>query len=406
MKVTRITQRFPDDTLPDVGATVRGELDAIHPRLGRSLAGARIALAVGSRGIADLAVMVRAAVSWARAAGAEPFIVPAMGSHGGATAGGQAELLAGYGVDEAGVGAPVHATMDVVELPSDGLGHRLFLDAHAAAADGILLLNRIKPHTDYHGPVESGLQKMCVIGLGKQRGAEEIHALGTQGLRTRLGPGALRLLESGRVLLGLAVVENAHDKPCIIRALLPREIPAEEARLLAVAGEKLARLPVDDLDVLVVDELGKDVSGTGMDTNIIGRMRIEGEPEPSAPRIRRIVVLGLTPGTHGNATGIGLADFITNRVYEQMDPAATYENVLTSTFIQRAMIPIVAPTARTAVAWAVRSLGMSGTPEVVRLAHIRDTMRLEEIWVTDPVLPELAGHPRVRITADRRELPA
>ena len=402
MKVTKIRQRFADDGLSDVEATVGRELREAAARGALRLQGKRVAVAVGSRGIADVASIVRTVVSWLREAGASPFVVPAMGSHGGATAAGQTRVLAEYGVTPEGVGAPVVSTMDVVEMEADGLGHRLYLDAHAARADGIVVVNRIKPHTDFHGEVESGLMKMCVIGLGKQRGASEMHALGALGMAAGIPRAAERMLADRRFLLGLAVVENARDRPRTVRALLPGEIPAGERLLLREARACMARLPVEDLDVLVVDELGKDVSGTGLDTNVIGRMRIDGVPEPASPRVRRIVALTLTPASHGNALGMGLADFVTREFRDAVDFDATYENVLTATFLARAMLPLVAPTEVEAVGWAIRSLGAAAEPGKVRLARIRSTLRLEELWVSAPVLEELRGRADIEVTTETR----
>ena len=404
MKVTRIVQRFPEDSLADVEAALRAELRALEPALRGRIAGKRIAVAVGSRGIAELATLVRVLVSWLKEKGALPFVIPAMGSHGGGTAEGQRELLGGYGVEERTIGAPVVSSLDVVELDSRGLGNRVFFDAAAAGADGTVILNRVKPHTDFHGPVESGLLKMCVLGLGKHRAALEMHGFGVEGLRTRIGPSALRVLEHGNILFGVGVVENARDRPRLVRALLPADIPREEPGLLALARASMARLPVEEIDVLVVDELGKDVSGTGMDTNVIGRMRIPGEPEPESPRIRRIVLLGLTPATHGNALGMGLADFVTRRLYESIDFPATYENVLTSSFLERGMVPLVASTPREAVEWALRSCGRANEGRELRLARIRSTLRLEELWVSDALKHEPSGNGRIEVTADSAEL--
>jgi len=404
MKVTRIVQHFPADSIPDVEAAVLQELRALSPRLGLPLRGKRIAVAVGSRGIAEIGTIVRTLVGWLRAQGAAPFIVPAMGSHGGATPEGQRELLRGYGIEERLVGAPVVSSLEVVELENDGLANRLFMDAQAAGADGTVIVNRIKPHTDFHGPVESGLLKMCVIGLGKHSAAREMHGFGVQGLRTLIGPSAQRVLERGNILFGLGIVENARDRPRRLRALLPAEIPREEPRLLDLARASMARLPVEDLDVLVVDELGKDVSGTGMDTNVIGRMRIPGEAEPASPRIRRIVLLGLTPATHGNALGIGLADFVTRSMREAIDLQATYENVLTSSFLERGFVPLVASTPREAVEWALRSCGRSLLGRDARLARIRSTLWLEELWVTDPVRDELEGRQSIEVGHESAEL--
>jgi hypothetical protein len=231
-----------------------------------------------------------------------------------------------------------------------------------------------------------------------------MHGMGVEGLRTRIGPSALRVLATGRVLFGVAVVENARERPRLVRAVLPHRFPEEEARLLELARSSTARLPVEELDVLVVDELGKDVSGTGMDTNVIGRVRIPGEPEPASPRIRRIVLLGLTPASHGNALGMGLADVVTRRLADSVDYPSTYENVLTSSFLVRGMLPMVASTPREAVEGAVRSCGPPAAGNGVRLARIRNTLRLEELWVSGAVAAALEGRPGLLPTAESREL--
>ncbi len=363
-------QQFDPAEVFDVYGETRAQIEAsgvLFP------AGGRIAIAVGSRGIASLPEIVRATVDSVRAAGAHPFIIPAMGSHGGATAEGQAAVLAGYRVDEASMGCAIVSSLDVIALDKG-----VFLSCDAYAADGIVVINRIKPHTDFHGPVESGLMKMLVIGLGKHAQTLEMHRLGVPGLRDKIPEVARRVLATGKILLGVGVIENAYDRICRVAACPGAAIPETDASLLALAREKQATLPLDALDLLIVDEMGKDISGTGMDTNVIGRMRISGQQEPVSPRIRMIAVDRLTPASHGNALGIGLADVITQRLFDAIDLRATTENVVTSGFLERGRIPVIASDLPEAVRWALRAMP-DVTPATVRAARIPSTLRLMEI---------------------------
>jgi hypothetical protein len=391
LELVRVRQTFDRARVDDVVATTRATLGACGVPL---KPGASIAIAVGSRGIGDLATIVGEVVAWAKSQDAQPFIVPAMGSHGGATADGQEAVLAGYGITEAGVGAPVRATMDVVELPRGDCSIPVYMDALAAAADGVILINRVKPHTSFHGRFESGLMKMMTIGLGNRAQAAAVHRLGVRGLRDVMPELARQVLRSGKVLLGVAIVENAYDEPLEIQAIRAPEIPEAEPGLLELARRHMPRLPVDALDLLIVDAMGKDISGVGMDSNVIGRLRIHGEPEPERPDIRAITVHDLSPGSHGNANGMGLADVVTRRLYEKIDFAATYANVITSTFLERAKVPIVAETDREAVAIALRSAGLDDVDKA-RIIRIRNTLRLDELEVSPAVLASLRARPGV-----------
>jgi len=389
----RIRQRFSDSAIDDVPGAVRTELDHSGLRLGE---GRHIAIAVGSRGITDLVAIVKEMVAWVRAQGAEPFIVPAMGSHGGATAAGQQQVLAGLGITTANVGADVRASMEVVELDRGILEVPVYIDRLAHEADGILLVNRVKPHTSFHGTYESGLMKMIAVGLGKHAQALTIHRFGVEGLQDLMPRVAGQVMSQTKILLGVAVVENAFDQTLLVRALRPAEIPKAEPLLLELAREHLPRLPIDVLDILVVDEIGKDISGLGADPNVIGRLRIRDQAEPDGPRIKLIVARDLTEASHGNAAGVGLADFITRALFEKIDFKVTYENVLTSTFTERGKIPIIAETDREALHQAVRALGVIG-PEGLLAARIRNTRRLEELQVSQAVLDELAGEPSIEV---------
>lgn len=381
-----VRRRFAADHVDDVGGTLRAELQRAGVRV---QATERIAIAVGSRGITDLPILVRTMVDWVRQQGGRPFIVPAMGSHGGATADGQREVVAQYGITEDAVGAPVESSMDVVELPQGDAEVAVYMDARAHRADGTILVNRVKPHTSFHGRYESGLMKMCAIGLGKQRQAETLHRLGVRGLRDVMPRVARQVLHHGNVRLGVAVVENAYKKLLAIRAIPAAAIPDEEPALLDLARAHLPRLPADRLDVLIVDEIGKNISGLGLDPNVVGRLRIPGEPEPASPSIRVVTIHDLTPETSGNAIGMGLADIATRRLFEKIDFRHTYENAITSGFLERGKVPLLAASDREAVELAVRACGCADVG-AVRVIRIRNTLRLDELQVSAAVLADLA----------------
>jgi hypothetical protein len=372
LKLTKIRQLFDRPVLAEVRPSLRHELQGMGPVI---VPDTRIAIAVGSRGIADIVEIVGTTVDYVKAQGAAPFIVPAMGSHGGATAAGQTEVLQGYGITERGVGAPIRSSMDTVELTKDGDPNRVFMDRIAYESDGVILVNRVKPHTDYHGPYESGLVKMSVIGLGKHQQALEIHSFGVYGLRELIPPTAERVLATGKVLFGVAIVENAYDETMLVKALKASEIMQEEPRLLDTAKANMPRLPVDEIDVLIVDRLGKDISG---------------EAEPESPRIKSIVVTDVTDGSHGNALGIGLADVITRGLFEKIDLPATYENIVTSSFLERGKIPIIAEDDATAYVYARRGCGrMAEGGE--RIMRIQDTLHLGEVYLSGAILQDLGG---------------
>lgn len=393
MKLSKIRQRFESHGLDDPISAVREQLarldDMIQPR-------ARIAIAVGSRGIDNLSPIVKETVAYVKARGGQPFIVPAMGSHGGATAEGQAEVLASYGVSEQTVHAPVRATMEVVELDNAGLPIAVFMDRHAYESDGVILVNRIKPHTDFHGRCESGLMKMALIGLGKREGALAVHRFGVSGLRELITPGALRVMASGKILAGVGLVEDAFHKTMIVKVLKAGEIADEEPGLLEVARTNMPRLPANTIDVLVIDRMGKDISGVGMDPNITGRIGVAGEHDPSAPHVGAMIVCDLTDQSHGNAIGVGLADVITRRLYEKIEQGATNANVITSGFLERGKIPVAAATDREAFDVALRSCGpVSQRRE--RIIRILDTLHLEDIYVSPAVLDELRDAPGIDV---------
>ena len=400
-----VDQLYPRGAPLDAAAEVTeglrraGLRDSVPP-------GARIAITAGSRGIADLVPILRAAAAAVRQAGGEPFVAPCMGSHGGATADGQRAVLAGLGVTAESVGAEVVSSMDVVAVGESGLGGPVCASRDLAEADGVIVVNRVKPHTDFHGEVESGLVKMLVIGAGKHAGAISAHGHTLRhGFPAVLRDHGERLLAALPVLCGVAVVEDQHERTAVLEVVRPPEFFAREAELLSRARELLPRLPFDQLDVLVVDELGKDVSGAGMDTNVIGRVSFWGGGErPERPRITRIFVRGLTAATHGNACGIGMADFITARCAATVDRAVTGVNCITSNCPEDARLPIACASDREALAACLQTSGVRD-PAEVRLAWIRDTAHLGKLAVSEALLDEVRAGEALRPSGPLFPLP-
>lgn len=402
-KVVKVRQEFPRPRIEDIEGALR-ERCAGEEISSKLRPGMRVAITAGSRGIAGISEVVRSLAGIVRDAGAEPFIVPAMGSHGGATAEGQEELLAGFGITEEECGAPVRSSMEVVELGETESGVTVYMDRLASEADGVVLAGRIKPHTDFHADVESGLMKMSSIGLGKHAQALALHAHGVRGIRDYMVEAARVVLGSGRVLFGVGVVENAYEEIARLEAISPERIPARESELLAEAARLMPKLPAEDLDVLFVDEMGKDYSGTGMDTNVLGRFKILGVEEPESPRIKYVVVGDLSARSHGNALGVGLADFTTGRLAEKVDDRVTNENVLTSTFVERAKLPMALESDRAAIRAALRC-NWGVPPEEARLARVPNTLELEYVYVSESLLEQVRGMEGVEVVGEPEELP-
>ena len=385
-RLARVRVTFPRPRIPDVAGEVRAQLDSLRLP---DLHGRRIAITAGSRGIRDIVSVLAVAVAWLRERGAEPVIVAAMGSHGGATSEGQRSLLAHLGITEASVGAPIHTEMDIVELARTPDGLIAYCDRIAAGCDAILVVNRIKPHTGFAEPIGSGIMKMLAVGLGKAPGAAQIHRQGPAQMAAAIEAITSAVLATGKVLGGLAIMENAYDETAAITALPSGEMAQREQAHFIEAKRLMPRLPVDDLDLLIVDEIGKNISGSGMDVNVIGRWRLPGVPEPLSPRITRIVALRLTPESEGNAQGVGLADVVTRRLVDAIDPVATYVNSIVSTFIERAFIPLTMPSDRDAILAALASLSLT-EPAAARVARIRNTLHLEELWLSESILEDVS----------------
>jgi hypothetical protein len=401
-RMVRIRQSFHAESLPNPVATARSAILESSMSTGICSNG-RIAVTAGSRGIHRIAEITKAVVEAVRELGGEPFILPAMGSHGGATAEGQVEILASYGITEENVGAPIEATMEVVQV-GEVDGHiPVVLNRLAMESDGVVLINRIKPHTAFRGRFESGLMKMMTIGLGSHKGATLAHSMGATGLPRMIPAWGRIILENAPILQGLAVLENAYEKTSKVVALAPDEFESQEPRLLEEARELMPRLPVQRLDVLIVDQIGKNISGTGMDPNIIGRIWLPGIKEPDSPTVDRIVVLNLTEETHGNANGIGLADITTRRLVDGIDYKATYANVLTTTFLNRAYIPVVAESDKEAIEMALDVL-RTDAPQTARVLRIRSSLELENIWASESLVNELSELPDVEILGELEEM--
>ncbi|MHC1745916.1 MAG: lactate racemase domain-containing protein [Negativicutes bacterium] len=403
-KVVKVRQNFLTPTLKDVPETVRTELAKIN--FGKIVnKGDRIAITVGSRGIANMLTIIKTIVSEIKSIGAEPFIVPAMGSHGGATAAGQVEMLESLGITEKSIDASIVSSMEVVQIGTTSCGIPVFIDKQAANADGIIVVNRVKPHTEFEAEIESGLMKMMVIGLGKHKGAETAHRHIINKRYSHVIPAVAReVMKNANILCGVATVENVYHETAIIKAMLTESMEEEEKQLLAESKKLMAHIPFDELDVLVVSELGKQISGAGMDPNVIGRIYSQREPDPITPVITNIVALDLTPETHGNAMGIGLADFVTKRMVDQTDFNATYINAITGLAVRKAFTPIVCTNDFDAISKALITSG-SLEAQNATLVWIKNTQELAEIYVSEALLPQVAKTPSLEIISETMDLP-
>ncbi|WP_108662094.1 lactate racemase domain-containing protein [Acuticoccus kandeliae] len=391
-------QIFDDTALPDVEAALRQSFKDSGVA-GRIEKGARIAVGVGSRGLADLPLLVRVTVDELKKLGAEPFVVPAMGSHGGASALGQERLLAGLGVTEESVGAPVRSSMDTVELDRLANGLPVLIDRLAMEADGICVINRVKAHTSFTAPIESGLAKMITIGLGKQKGADSCHAHGFGKMAEHVVEMAKIKLDKAKILFGVASVENAYDKIAVAEVVLAENILRREEELLKISKANMPRVLFNPIDVLIVDRMGKEYSGTGADPNITGRA-----PTPfikTRQEATRLVILDLSLKSGGNATGMGLADIITRRLFNKIDFNATYANHITSTVMLGAKIPMIMDSDELALKCAIKTCN-SPDPSNIKMVRISDTLHLETIWISEALMADAQSNPDVEILGEPR----
>lgn len=401
-KVVKVRQDFPRPQVEDIEKTLREqfEKDEIASRIE---SGMKIAVTAGSRGIANIDVILRSLVTLLKEADAEPFIVPAMGSHGGATAEGQVKVLESLGVTEESVGAEIRSSMETVELGQTERGVPVYMDKLASEADGVIVCGRIKLHTDFRSDVESGLLKMASIGLGKHEQALALHAYGVKGIKDFMAEAAEEVFASGKVLFGVGIVENAYEETAMLEAIPPDRIVEREKELLEESAKLMPKLPVSDMDILFVDELGKDYSGTGMDTNVIGRFRILGVEEPETPSAKYIVVSDVSEASHGNALGVGLADLTTRRLYEKIDHETMNQNVITSTFLERAKVPMMLQNDEEALKVAVRC-NWGVPPEETRFVRIPNTLELRHVYLSENLLEEALENDNVEVVEEAREM--
>lgn len=395
-RMAPVEQAFDEEQLSDVAAGVRAELE--RPAIAATVRpGMRIAVTAGSRGIRDMPTVVRETVAFLKRMGAEPFVIPAMGSHGGASASGQQEILAAYGITPETVGCPVRATMEVTRIGQLDDGRPILIDRYAAQADGIVVINRVKAHTAFRGRYESGVMKMMTIGLGKQAGAEVCHSQGI----LRLGPNvekfAFGILQNANILFGIGIVENALDRTAMVRAMTAEEIPRIEPDLLAEAKRRMARLLLDRVDVLVVDEIGKDISGEGMDPNIAGRWIVP--TVTGGIQAQRVAVLSLTEETLGNSVGLGMADVCSRQAAERVNADMTYPNSLTSKVPCLCAIPMTLDNHRHTIQAAVKMVP-DKQPGDVTIIRIRNTLCMSRIEISENLMEEAARQPGMRLCGE------
>lgn len=393
-KIFRVRQRFDSPTCSEVAAETKAQLSSLG--VGAKIQpGQSIAITAGSRGISNIAQIIQAIAQFFIEAGGKPFIVPAMGSHGGGTADGQREVLKTYGITESFCGCPIQSSMETIVIGKADEGFPIYFDKLAHAADHVVICNRVKPHTNFSGDIQSGLMKMMMIGLGKKDGAALYHrAIHDHGFPQIIRSVAPQVVGNANILCGVAMIENGLDQTAKIEAMKPEDFESGEKELLNLAREWMPKLPFTAIDVLLLDRIGKNISGTGMDTNVIGRKH--SEHPPSAPKIKRIVVRGLTQETHGNAAGIGFAEFCLSRVVEEMDRDVTILNCLTALDIPAGQIPIHYPSDSETVATALSTLGLTPSEEA-RLVWIRDTGHLEEFCCSEAFLPEVESNDLLEI---------
>jgi hypothetical protein len=389
-KVALVEHYFDPQRIEDIPTKVGTEIQRLQLQE-KIRQGDNVAITAGSRGVANIHTITRAVVDELKKLGARPFIFPSMGSHGGATAEGQLMVLEKYGISESSMGCPLKSTMEVAYLGDAEHGYPLYVDKYAMEADHIVLINRIKPHTKFSGHLESGLMKMMAIGMGKQKGAEYYHRAAVRLTFERIVETVgLEILQKCPILFGLGIVENGYDQTCVIRALAPDDIPEEEKALLVVAKERMARLPFDLIDVLVIDQIGKNISGTGMDINVTGRNRDILGDYTRGPHVKRIFVRDLAEESEGNALGIGFADFTTTRVTEKMDRKMTYINCLTAISPEKGAIPIYFDTDKEALEACFMTIGDIPVHQV-RLVHIKSTLHLSRLSVSQAFEAEVSA---------------
>jgi len=387
IRMRHILQVFKNDKISDVPIAISQEFNKI--KLDQKIKpGMRIGITVGSRGIDNIQLIIKSIIQEVKKRKGIPYILPAMGSHGGAIAEGQKKLLAGYGITEESMGVHIKATMDVVKIGELENSLPVYFDKYAFHADGIIVVNRIKVHTAFKGEIESGLNKMLAVGLGNQKGASLVHYLGIKGLRDNMVEFARVILNKAPIICGLGILENGYGKTYKLIAANPEDFERVDKELLRECKKILPRLPVSDIDILIVEEMGKNISGPGMDTNIIGGIKEYKKEKFNPPQIKKILVLDLTLETHGNALGVGYAHIITRKLYRKIDFKTTYANTITVTFLERSRIPLIVDTEKEALDIALKTIwNLPGTKP--RIIIIINTLKLDEMYVSEAIWEDI-----------------
>ena len=399
-KMLKIKQYFNDYYICDVENKLKEKLiksDALE----KVKAGSKIAVAVGSRGVRDIDIVTKTVVTELKKKGLDPFIIPAMGSHGGATDEGQKDVLRNLGITEQSMGCPIKSSMEVVKIGEIDNGLSVYIDKLAYNSDGIVIINRVKPHTAFRGKIESGLCKMLTIGLGKQRGAESCHALGFKYMEENILKMTNILLNKLPILFGVATVENAYDKIMEIEIIKKDDIIEADKNLLKIAKENMAKIYFNEIDVLIVDRIGKDISGDGMDPNITGRY-----PTPYAyggPNVSKMVVLDLTEHTYGNANGMGTADFTSKKLADKINFEATYVNGLTSTVVKPTHLPTVLNNDMEAIQAAIKTCNALDISKA-KIVRIKDTLHLDEIYISESLISEAVNNKNLKLISNPEEM--
>ena len=404
-RMLRVKQKFAAPTLEDIPAAVRAEVQSLALD-SKVTAGESVAISVGSRGIANIALIIKSLVEELKGLGLEPFLVPAMGSHGGGVAEAQQAIIEGYGVTEEYTGAPIKASMETVQVGETEDGVPVFFDKYAYEADHVAVVGRIKPHTDFVGEIESGLHKMMLIGLGKHKGAALYHqAIVHYSFDRIIRSVGQTVIDKCGVLLGLGLVENQYDKTALIKGVGAEELVEREKELLVLAKKWMPRLPFETVDLLIVDEIGKNISGAGMDTNVVGRKFHDNHAaEKEYPKVTRILVRGLTEETHGNASGIGTAEYAHKRAIEEMDREITYINCMTGNHPSGAHIPLYFDTDRICIDRALETVGLV-EPENAKVLRIHNTLELAEVLVSEAYLPEVEKRDDLEVIGEAEDMP-
>lgn len=403
IKVRKIKQNFNRRKINNLSEYIHQSFEKSDLKK-RIKPGNKIGITVGSRGITNIKLIVKEIISELKNLNAFPFILPAMGSHGGANSEGQKEVLASYGITEKEMDVPIIASMDVMQIGKVENNIPIYFSKIAMETDGIIALNRVKMHTDFKSNiVESGISKILAIGLGKAKGAGSIHCLGVYGLKNVIPQVAELIIARAPIIQGIGILENSYDQTMKISFVSPEDIIRTDSELLRISKEIMPMLPIDELDVVIAQEIGKNISGTGFDTNVIGRLYINGEKEIIKPRIKRLVVFDITEESHGNALGIGLADITTKQLVNKINYKDMYANTITSTFLNRAKIPITADTEKEAVGIAVKTCWKLEQSNL-KLLIMKNTLDLEYLYVSKAVWDEIKDNKKIEACGDWKKL--